>query len=73
MDETVTAVRNNQTINGEWELETESTYQKLDLHFDGSELGDIETAWKVIEFNNTIIRLKKQHSNRTDYLTFKKN
>ncbi|MBA4133604.1 MAG: hypothetical protein C0525_02645 [Flavobacterium sp.] len=72
-NETVTAVRNNQTIDGDWDLQTEATYQKLDLHFDGSELEYIETGWKVIEFNTTIIRLKKQHSDRTDYLTFKKN
>lgn len=30
-DETVTAVRNNQIIDGDWELENETNYQKLEL------------------------------------------
>lgn len=72
-DETVIAVRNSLAIDGDWDIDTQATYQNLSLNFDGSELDDIETEWKVVEYSNTSIRLKKQHSNSTDYLTFKKN
>lgn len=72
-NQTVIAVRNSLAIDGDWDLDTQATYQKLSLNFDGSELDYIETEWKVVEYSNTSIRLKKQHSNRTDYLTFKKN
>lgn len=72
-NETVTAVRNAVTINGDWDIQDEGSYQKLSLDFDGSQLEYIETDWKVIEYNQTSIRLKKQHSDGTDYLTFKKN
>jgi len=72
-NETMIAQKNATIIDGDWDLETENNYQRLDLNFDGSFLEDIETNWRIIEYNETNIRLKKEHSDRTDYLTFIKN
>ncbi len=72
-NETVLAQRNSTTTEGDWDINDENGYQRLSLNFDGSNLHNIETNWRVIEFNETILKLKKQNSDTTDYLTFTKN
>ncbi|MGV9003646.1 hypothetical protein [Flavobacterium sp.] len=69
------AVKNTNTINGTWQIHTETNYQKIEFHFDGSVLEEIEKDWKVIEFTNTVIRLKHESSSGNDnhYLNFTKN
>jgi len=69
----VIAQKNATIIEGDWDLHDENTYQRLDLHFDDDVLDDLETDWKVIEFNDSNVRLKKQTSDDTYYLNFKKN
>lgn len=69
----IVAQRNADSIDGEWDINDENGYQRLSLNFDGSNLHDIETNWRVIEYNSTKIKLKKQNSDTTDYLTFTKN
>ena len=72
-NETVLAQRNNATVEGDWDINDENNYLRLSLNFDGSSLENLETNWRVIEFNTNQIRLKKQNSDGTDYLTFTKN
>jgi len=72
-NETVVATKNATPINGDWDVHEEDTYLRLDLNFDGSNLHDIETNWRVIESNQNTVKLKKQNSDNTDYLTFSKN
>lgn len=69
------AVKNTNTINGSWTIHTESSYQKIEFHFDGSLLEELEKDWKVLEYTNTIIRLKHESSseNENHYLNFTKN
>ncbi len=67
-----TAVKSSNSIDGEWHIENESSYQKLDLNFDGGELHDIETNWRVQEYTNTFIRLKHTNGNEVYYLNFVK-
>jgi hypothetical protein len=72
-NETVLAQKNNLITEGDWDISNDNGYQRLSLNFDGSNLHNIETNWRVIEYNETIVRLKKQNSDSTDYLTFVKN
>ena len=69
------AVKNTNTVNGNWTIHTESSYQKIEFHFDGSLLEELEEDWKVLEYTNTIIRLKHESSNGSEnhYLNFTKN
>jgi peroxiredoxin len=69
----IIAQKGTNTINGHWDLHDENTYQRLDLNFEGSYMDDIKTNWRVIEYNQTTIKLKKENSSNTDYLTFTKN
>lgn len=70
-----TAIKNSATINGYWDIHNETTYQRLDLHYDGSTLYEIEEGWKVLEFTATTLRLKHESSYTSDshYLNFTKN
>lgn len=71
---TISAIKNGISIYGEWSVETESGFQKLHLEFEGSVLHPIEKEWKVTEFSNTTIKLKKnsENSQGNDYLYFTK-
>lgn len=64
----------SQTINGTWNNYLDSGNQKLNLVFDGVTLDEIEEDWNIIEFSQTIIRLKHISGGNggTDYLTFTK-
>ncbi|MCF6132956.1 hypothetical protein [Flavobacterium wongokense] len=70
---TVTAQKNSITTQGDWDINDDNGFQRLSLNFDGSDLHDIETNWRVVEYSDTVIKLKKQNSNNNDYLTFTKN
>ena len=72
-NETIDVQTGSGSIDGDWDINSENGYQRLSLNFDGSLLHDIETNWRVIEYTETIIKLKKQNSDYTDYLTFTKN
>lgn len=72
-NENVLAQRNSSTVQGDWDINDENSYLRLSLNFDGSALENLETNWRVIEFSTNEIRLKKQNSDSTDYLTFTKN
>ncbi|MGL2963300.1 hypothetical protein ACSVH2_05725 [Flavobacterium sp. RSB2_4_14] len=72
-DGTIIAQKNSTIVEGDWDIHNENSYQELELHFDGDFFEEIETGWKVIEFDNNNVRTKKQTSNGTYYLNFKKN
>ena len=70
-------VKNTTTIEGDWDINN-GMPQRLDLHFDGSELHDLETNWDVQEFTSTYIRLRKSSGGggpgpQQSYLSFTKN
>lgn len=73
------AVKNASTINGDWDINN-SMPQRLDLHFDGDQLHELETNWDVQEYTATYIRLRRQSSGggggpwpQSSYLSFTKN
>ena len=71
------AVKNSITIDGDWDINDSGIYDRLDLHFDGDALHDVETNWDVQEFTATYIRLRRQSSgsggSQSSYLSFTKN
>ncbi|MCF6128111.1 hypothetical protein L1S35_00365 [Flavobacterium sp. AS60] len=71
-----TAIKNSIITDGDWDIHDESGgYHRLDLHFDGSALDEMEEGWKVLEFTATSIRLKDESGDGSDnhYLNFTKN
>jgi hypothetical protein len=72
---TSTAIKVTTTIIGDWDINSEMSYQKLDLDFDGSALDELDEDWKVLEFTATAIRLKYESGGGSDnhYLNFTKN
>lgn len=76
INNSISVMKNGIVINGDWNSFIDSSnILKLDLSFDGNEFDDIEEDWQVIEYTNTIIRLKDVSGGNggTDYLTFTKN
>lgn len=75
----INVVKNGNTIEGDWDInDNGGMFQRLDLHFDGSQLHDIETNWDVQEFTSTYIRLRKSSGGggqgpQQTYLSFTKN
>lgn len=72
---TCTAIKNSIITNGDWDISDQSGYQRFDLHYDGSALGEMEDSWKVLEFTATSIRLKEESGGGSynHYLNFTKN
>ncbi|CAM3656058.1 hypothetical protein FLGE108171_08670 [Flavobacterium gelidilacus] len=66
-------VKNAGVINGSWLIELDNGIQKLDLNFEGDSLSEIKEDWKVTEFSETNIRLKKTENSEIRYLYFAKN
>jgi hypothetical protein len=72
---TCTAIKNYNTTYGDWDLDYQNSYQRLDLHYDGDALYEMEEGWKVLEFSATSVRLKNESDGGSDnhYLNFTKN
>ncbi len=68
------AVRNATIINGNWASYIDDGYAKLQLSFLGDALEEIEDDWRVIEFNDSTIKLRHVSGGNGDisYLTFQK-
>lgn len=71
----VTAVKNTTTINGTWQHKINGGFSKLDLNFTGSMLQELEEDWQVLEYTETMIKLRHENGGGSDmhYLTFSKN
>jgi hypothetical protein len=71
----VSALKNTTSINGNWSIQNDGLEQRLDLHFDGSQLDKLETSWNAQEITPTYIRLKHENGggNGSYYLNFTKN
>lgn len=71
----VTAVKNTNTTNGTWQHIVNGNFSKLDLNFSGSMLQELEEDWQVIQYTETIIKLRHENGGGSDmhYLTFSKN
>ena len=74
---TCKAVKNSTNIMGDWDIQNDGSFQRLDLNFDGSQLFKLEAGWKVQEYTSTYVRLKRDSSgggsNPCYYLYFAKN
>lgn len=69
------AVKNATTINGTWSTYMDDGYSKLDLSFSGDLLDEIEEDWRVLEYSETLIKLRHESggNGEIDYLSFSKN
>lgn len=75
---TVTAVKNNVTSNGTWEIYQDGSHKKMELFFANPQLSGLNDDWKVTEYNANNFRLKEDHSGSgggggNDYVYFTKN
>lgn len=66
-------IKNSIITSGTWQIELDNGIEKLDLNFEASSLSEIEEDWKVTEFSETNIRLKKTENSEIRYLYFTKN
>ncbi|HNP32528.1 MAG TPA: hypothetical protein PKN96_04500, partial [Flavobacterium sp.] len=68
------AVKTTTTISGDWDIHN-TTPERLDLHFTGSQLEELEKNWTVQEYTTTYIRLKTGNGGPEDcsYLSLTKN
>jgi len=67
-------VKNATTINGEWSAYIDGSLLKFDFNYQGDLLDKLEEDWRVIEFSDALIRLKKSDSdNDNEYLYFTRN
>lgn len=69
---TKTAVPNT---NGSWSIYPDGGYTKLEISFDGNTVREIEEDWRVIEYTETMIKLRHQSGGgggENHYLTLTK-
>ena len=67
------AVKNTVTTNGKWSNSISGGKSKFKLKFDGSILDELGEKWKVIQFSNTLIKLKNDDKKEDKFLNFTKN
>ena len=69
------AIKNTITINGLWSNYIDDGYSKLDLSFDDNLLEELEEDWRILENNNSLIKLRHVSGGGggTHYLNFTKN
>ena len=67
------AVKNTVTTNGKWLNSISGGKSKFKLKFDGSNLDELGKKWKVIQFSNTLIKLKNDDKKEDKFLNFTKN
>jgi hypothetical protein len=72
---TVTVVKNSASTSGTWSFYTDSSYNKLDLNFNDSNLEELNEDWTILEYTESVIRLKHASGGGGEihYLNFTKN
>lgn len=72
---TIEVIKNSVSSTGSWSTYVDSGLNKIELDFDNSNLEELEEYWIIIEYTETIIRLKHSSGGNgvTDHLTFTKN
>ncbi|HEX9979424.1 MAG TPA: hypothetical protein VGB50_02535 [Flavobacterium sp.] len=71
---TVTAIKNGDTYPGTWTVHEEDGAEMVDIDFDDSELGDLDDDWRVLEYDETNVRLRQDGGgDDPDRLYFTKN
>jgi hypothetical protein len=71
---TSVAIKNTNSIDGDWDVHYDTSPQRLDLNFDGSTLHDLAANWNIQELTTTYLRLKRESGGGGDYyLDFIKN
>ena len=58
----VSVTKNTSKIDGTWSSYTDDGIKKVDMSFSGDTLDELDEDWKVIEYNSTSIRLKREDS-----------
>lgn len=71
----VVAIKTTTTINGTWSNTMEGDYSILNLNFNGNQLEELEEDWRILENNNSLIKLRHVSGGEggTHYLNFTKN
>jgi hypothetical protein len=69
------AEKNTTTINGTWSHFMDDGNSTIDLSFDGDFLDEIEEDWRVLEYSETLIKLRCESVENEEvyYLSFSKN
>ena len=67
------AVKNAVTTNGKWSNSISGGKSKFRLKFDGLNLDELGKKWKVIQYSNTLIKLKNDDKKEDKFLNFTKN
>ena len=70
----VEVTKNSITTTGDWATHIDDGYNKIEFSFNNDDLSDLEEDWIILEYNQTIIRLKHVSGGNggTDYLNFTK-
>jgi hypothetical protein len=71
---TISVVKNSMTTSGTWSNYIDSGENKLNLNFSSSALDDLSEDWRILEYTQTVVRLKHVSGgdDGTDYLNFTK-
>lgn len=68
-------VDNSTSINGTWIINSNASERKLELELEGNTLIQLEEKWKVIEYSNTMVKLRLvgQGNGGNNYMYLSKN
>lgn len=72
---TMDVTGNGTVVNGIWEINSNASERKLEFDLEGNTLVRLEEKWKVIEYSNTMIKLRLvgQGNGGNNYLYLSKN
>jgi hypothetical protein len=72
-DKSCIVTKDSNSISGNWKTKKEGNKIEFELNFTDVVLDKLKQNWKLIEYNNTTIRLRHGGGDRADYLYFTKN
>jgi hypothetical protein len=69
----IVATKAGVSYNGTWSTKVDNGVREFEIKFDSNPLENLDEGWKVLEFNATQLRFRKNDdTNDTDYLYFEK-